>query len=139
MVTRDEIKNALQKWNRCWNNHDLEGVMDLFHDDVFFQHWTGSVVDGKEALRQAWAPWFKNHGGFRFIDEDTFIDETDQKALFQWQLDWPSQAKGHEGKPEKRRGVDILHFQDGKIIKKLTYSKTALEIRGRTLRLSLQD
>ena len=68
------------------------------------------------------------HGGFRFIEEETFIDEKEHKALFRWQLEWPSPEKGCERKPEKRRGVDGLHFQDGKIIKKLTYSKTTVEI-----------
>jgi hypothetical protein len=45
-------------------------------------------------------------------------------------LEWPSFEKGYEGKSEKRRGVDVLHFEDGKIIKKLTYSKTTIEIDG---------
>jgi len=45
-------------------------------------------------------------------------------------LDWPSTEKGQEGKAEKRRGLDVIHFQDGKIIKKLTYSKTTVEIDG---------
>ena len=58
-----------------------------------------------------------------------------QKALYRWQLEWPSIEKGCEGKPEKRRGVDVLHFKDGKIIKKLTYSKTTLEIDGQRVRL----
>lgn len=35
---------------------------------------------------------------------------------------------GYEGIPEERRGVDILHFRNGKIIRKLTYSKTVAEI-----------
>ena len=38
--------------------------------------------------------------------------------------------KGYEGKPEKRRGVDVIHFKDGKIIEKLTYCKTRIEING---------
>jgi hypothetical protein len=31
--------------------------------------------------------------------------------------------------------VDVLHFKDGKIIKKLTYSKTSLEIDGKKVKL----
>ena len=127
-LSREEIKNALKQWNLAWDNHDLEGVMKLFHDEVLFENWTGGKAEGKEALRKAWAPWFANHGGFRFTEEETFIDEKEQKVLYRWQLEWPSPEKGCEGKREKRRGVDVLHFQDGKIIKKLTYSKTTIEI-----------
>ena len=82
------------------------------------------------------APWFANHSGFRFTEEKTFIDEEGRKVLFRWQLDWPSLEKGYEGRPERRRGVDVLHFRDGKIIQKLTYSKTTLEINEERIRLS---
>ncbi|MCK9365259.1 MAG: nuclear transport factor 2 family protein [Syntrophales bacterium] len=129
-LSRKEIMTALKEWNHAWDNHDLDGVMKLFHDDILFENWTGGHVKGKEALLKAWAPWFTNHNGFRFIGEDTFIDEQEQKILYRWQFESPSFEKGYEGKLEKRRGVDVIHFQDGKIIQKLTYSKTTLEIDG---------
>lgn len=135
-LTKNEIKEALYKWNRAWDDHDLDGVMVLFHDDVLFENWTGGKAEGKEALRKAWEPWFANHGGFRFTPEDTFIDEDEQKVLYRWQLDWPSFEKGFAGKSEMRRGVDVIHFKDGKIAQKLTYSKTTIEIDGQRIPLS---
>ncbi len=134
-LSREDIKDALNQWNLAWNNHDLDGVMQLFHDEILFENWTGGKAKGKDAVRKAWTPWFANHGGFRFIDEETFIDEKEQKVLYRWLLEWPSIEKGYEGKPEKRRGVDVLHFQDGKIIKKLTYSKTTIDIDGEKVQL----
>ncbi len=136
LLSRDEIKKAMTQWFITWDNHDLDSVMALFHEDIFFENWTGGKVRGHDALRKAWKSWFENHGGFKFIHEDLFIDETEQKVLYQWRLDWPSIEKGLEGKPEKRRGVDVIHFKDGKIIQKLTYSKTTLEIEGKRLRPS---
>ena len=130
LLSREEIKDALKEWNFSWDHHDLEGVLKLMHDEVLFENWTGGKAVGKEALKKAWASWFTNHGGFRFIEEETFIDEKEQKVLFRWRLVWPSLERGYEGKPEQRRGVDVLHFQDGKIIRKLTYSKTTVEIDG---------
>ena len=135
MQTRKEMLEALAAWQEAWDRHDLDGVMDLFHEDILFENWTGAMVRGKENLRRAWAPWFRNHGGFRFTMEDTFADEAQQKALTRWRLDWPSIEKGHEGEHETRRGVDIIRFEDGKIIEKLTYSKTTVEIEGRRIRL----
>jgi ketosteroid isomerase-like protein len=134
-LSREEIRRAMTEWNQAWDRHDLEGVMELFHEEVLFENWTGGKAVGKEALRKAWAQWFANHGGFRFTEEDTFIDEKEQKVLYRWQLDWPSLEKGYEGKAERRRGVDVIHFQDGQIIKKMTYSKTTLEIDGQRLAL----
>ena len=135
-LTREQIVTALTQWNQAWDDHDLEGVMALFHDDVLFENWTGGKAKGIDALRRAWDPWFANHGGFRFTAEDTFIDEDAQKVLYRWQLDWPSFEKGFDGKHETRRGVDVIHFQDGKIIQKLTYSKTTVEIDGQRVALS---
>ena len=135
-LTREQMKEALAEWNRAWDDHDLDGVVALFHDDVLFENWTGGKAKGIDALRKAWEPWFANHGGFRFTPEDTFIDEDEQKVLYRWQLDWPSFEKGFAGMPEMRRGVDVIHFQDGKIIQKLTYSKTTIEIDGQRVPLS---
>ena len=135
MLSRKEIKEALGRWNQAWDRHDLDGVMDLFHEGVYFENWTGGKVQGKEPLRQAWKPWFENHGGFRFTGEDLFIDEAEQKVLYQWRLDWPSDEKGYEGRKERRRGLDVIHFRDGRIIYKSSYSKTTLEIEGKRVKL----
>ena len=135
-LSRPEIEQALRQWQRAWDEYDLDGVMELFHDDVLFENWTGGRARGKDTLRRAWTPWFAEHGGFRFTEEETFIDEAAQKVLYRWELEWPSLEKGYEGKLERRRGVDVIHFQDGKIICKLTYSKTSVEIDGERVRLS---
>lgn len=135
MQTRREIFEALAAWQEAWDSHDLDGVMELFHEDVLFENWTGARVRGRENLRRAWAPWFMDHGDFRFTREDTFVDEAQQKALTRWHLDWPSNEKGREGERETRRGVDIISFEDGEIIEKLTYSKTTIEIEGQRIRL----
>jgi len=135
-LSRGDLTNAITQWELSWNDHDIDSVIALFHDDVYFEHWHGARVQGKKALYDAWAPWFANHGGFRFTTEELIVDETAQKVLYRWQLDWPSLEKGYEGKPETRRGVDVFHFQDGKIIKKITYSKTSIEIDGKKVLLT---
>jgi ketosteroid isomerase-like protein len=135
-LSRAEIQNALAEWNQAWARYDLDGVMALMHDDVLFENWTGGKAVGKEALAKAWKAWFAQ-GGFRFIEEELFIDEEAQKVLFRWVLDWPCPAKGHEGKRERRKGVDVMHFQEGRIINKLTFSQTTVEIDGQRHSLRL--
>ncbi|MBI5014111.1 MAG: nuclear transport factor 2 family protein [Deltaproteobacteria bacterium] len=135
MLNRTEILEALSRWYDAWNAHDFEAVMALFHDQVVFENWTGGKAEGKVALRAAWGGWFADHGEFRFDEEDTFVDEAAQKALYRWTLRWPSREPGREGQPEVRCGVDVLHFEGGKIVRKLTYSKTTLEIGGVRVRL----
>ncbi len=135
-LSRQSLIDAMEKWNQAWDAHDLKGVISLFHEDVVFENWTGGQARGRDALEKAWKPWFENHGGFRFVSEDLFVDETEQKILYRWTLLWPSSEKGYEGRPESRRGVDVIHFRDGKIIEKLTYCKTRIEIDGKRVSLT---
>jgi hypothetical protein len=134
-LSREEMVVCLVAWQRAWNQHDLEGVLDLFDEDVEFDTWTGQRLQGKVLLRRIWTPWFANHGDFRFIDEESFVDEQEQKAVFRWRLEWPSQEPGCLGRPEIRRGIDILHFRGSLIVRKLSYSKTTITIDGRRVPL----
>lgn len=136
-LSQKQIRTLLKTWNLAWGKYDLDRVMALFHDDIFFENWTGAYVKGKKALRSAWEPWFSNHSNFRFLEEEIFIDELHQKALYRWILEWPSPEPGFEDKPEIRRGVDVIHFKDGKIINKLTYTKTSIEIDNKRMPLHL--
>jgi ketosteroid isomerase-like protein len=128
-LSRAEILAALKAWNQAWGRYDLEGVLSLMAPDVVFENWTGGKAVGLEALRKAWQPWFAQRD-FRFLEEEMFVDEVDQKVLFRWWLEWPCPDKAHAGQQERRHGVDVIHFKDGKIINKLTFSKTGVEIDG---------
>jgi ketosteroid isomerase-like protein len=135
-LSRTEIEVLWNKWDLAWNNHDLDSVMEFFHDEIYFENWTGGHARGKEKLREGWKSWFENHGNFQFIQEEMFFDEDNQKLLYRWLLKWPSLEKEYKGKPEERRGVDIIHFEGGKIIAKLTYSKTTVTIEGKRVNLT---
>jgi uncharacterized protein (TIGR02246 family) len=139
MLSKEQIGEFLRQWGEAWRNQDLNGVLRLMHEDIHFENFTGAKVVGKENLRKAWTPWFSNTmDKFQFTNEDTFIDLEGQKMAVTWYLDWKSTEKGYEGKPERRYGVDIMHFKDGKIIKKLTYCKTTVEIEDKKVRLVAQ-
>ena len=128
LLSKDEIIKLIQEWLVAWDEYDLDGVMELMHEEVVFENWTGSIVCGKNRLKKTWTSWFINHGNFKFTVEDLFVDEPEQKVLFQWNLDWPSPEKDHTGNREIRRGVDVIQFLDGKIYRKSSYSKTNNQI-----------
>ena len=143
-LSKSEILRKFSTWLIAWNEHDLDGVMEFIHEEIVFENWNGVVVSGKNALQKAWLPWFIHHGNFKFINEDIFFDDLEQKMTFLWRLEWPSLEKFFKGKDEIRRGVDILYFLDGKIIKKYTYSKTNIQIDSRIIfleapKINLQD
>lgn len=135
-LSRYEFNELLPLWYKAWNEHDLDGVLDLIHDDIVFVNWNGSTVIGKKMLRKAWTLWFENHGMFRFIEDETFIDENNQKVLFRWTLEWPCLLEKYKGMRELRHGLDVLHFYNGKIIKKLSFSRTDIKIDGKNVVLT---
>jgi hypothetical protein len=134
-LSRAEIFSLFNEWLIAWNEHDLDGVMKLFHENIVFENWNCARIVGKNLLKKSWIPWFSNHGNFKFIEEDLFFDEVEQKMLFKWRLEWPSYLNQYKGKREIRHGVDVLYFQDGKIIQKYTYSKTTIKIDGSSISL----
>jgi uncharacterized protein (TIGR02246 family) len=137
-LSKAEMERIMTRWGEAWNRHDLDEVMELFHDGVVFENWTGGRAEGKDRLRAVWTPWFENHGGFSFVTERFIVVEDEQRVIWQWYLDWPSMEKGFEGRPERRRGADVIRFRDGRVIEKITYSKTTVEIDGRPVKLAAQ-
>lgn len=125
-LTKTEAFKKFNLWLTAWNLHDLDGVMELMHDEIVFENWDGKIVKGKEMLRKAWMPWFFRHDDFKFIQEDIFFEVLEQKMVFQWWLNWlPSEINSRTQK-EIRKGVDILHFKEDKIFRKITYSITPI-------------
>jgi len=58
-LTTPEIKQIFKDWLTAWNEHDLEGVMNLFHDEIVFENWTGVKIAKKKSIQKAWTPWFQ--------------------------------------------------------------------------------
>lgn len=137
-LSRSEMQRHFDQWFIAWNNHDIDGVMEFLHDEIVFENWDEKKISGKPNLAKSWGFWFMRHGNFKFFLEDLFIDEMNQKMAFSWKLEWPSLEIKYPGKQERRRGIDILYLRDGKIFRKNTYSKTAIEIDSRLVALNAE-
>jgi ketosteroid isomerase-like protein len=61
-VDRSRVERFVRSWAEDWNNHDLDGVLSHFSEDVIFTSpvaahlvpETGGVLRGKVALRGYW-------------------------------------------------------------------------------------
>jgi len=118
-------------WLDYWDNHNIEGIMELLHDEVIFENWDGTIIKGKKTLRKAWTIWFSQNDNFKFTKKEIFIDEHNQKLLFRWQLNWQSHEKHFENREESRNGVDIIHYKQNKIILKSSFIKTKILIENK--------
>jgi len=61
-LERETAERFAQAWVTSWNDHDVDGVLSHFSDDVVFTSphaaqlspGTGGVMRGKDALRRYW-------------------------------------------------------------------------------------
>lgn len=69
-----------EQWVRAWNAHDVESVLEHFHEDVVFTSpvaakllpATEGVVRGKSALRRYWTEALQRIPNLRFVIEGVY-------------------------------------------------------------------
>ncbi|TMD99010.1 MAG: nuclear transport factor 2 family protein [Chloroflexi bacterium] len=62
-MDRDWAQSFVDEWVRAWNDHDVERVLEHFHDDAVFTspvaallvEGSGGVIRGRAALRHYWS------------------------------------------------------------------------------------
>jgi hypothetical protein len=59
----------------------------------------------------------------QFIDEDLLVDAGTGKVMASWRC-----TLEVKGRPTSWRGLDLLHFQGGKLLQKLTYAKAKVPL-----------
>lgn len=120
------LRELTIRFTDAFNRDDLAGVMAMMAEDAVYEEFTGTVSRGKPAIRAAFEPQFRgDHGKIRFETEDLFADAASGKALIRWVCRLET-GRG----PAAWRGLDILHFEDGLVKRKLTYAKAKVPLLG---------
>ena len=123
MTATDTDRAALEKlvidFTEAFNREDIDEVMSYFADDAVYDEFNGVRHRGKEAIRAAFVPQFRgDFGRMRFHTEDLFLDVGTGKGLIRWLL-----TIEEEDRAGGWRGLDILHFENGRLVEKHTYAK----------------
>ena len=123
MADDGNARAALEKmvidFTEAFNRENIDEVMSYFADDAIYDEFNAVRHDGKDAIREAFVPQFRgDFGRMRFHTEDMFLDVPAGKALIRWLLTFEE-----AGRAGGWRGLDILHFADGKLVEKHTYAK----------------
>lgn len=123
---RATLRELTIRFTDAFNRDDLAGVMTMMAEDVVYEEFTGTVSRGKAAGRAAFEPQFRgDFGKIRFETEDLFADAATGKALIRWVCRLETRRGAAAG-----RGLDILHFEDGLVKRKLTYAKAKVPLLG---------
>jgi uncharacterized protein (TIGR02246 family) len=118
-TARQHLDELTQQFMTAFNTNDLDTVMSFFTEDAVYDEFNGTRNHGKEAIRAAFTPQFTGQfGQMQFLDDDLFIDADTGKVMASWRC-----TLAVKGQPTSWRGLDLLHFQGEKLVRKLTYAK----------------
>ena len=114
-----DLRELTIRFTDAFNRDDLEAVMALLADDAIYDQFNGARAVGKAAIREAFVPQFRgDFGTIRFLTEDLFVDAAAGKSLVSWTC-----TLARDGVTRGWRGLDVLHFANGRVVEKHTYAK----------------
>lgn len=119
---RTELSHLTDRFVAAFNRQSMEDVMAFFADDAVYQDPYGKTHEGKAAISKAFEAVLNGGlGKVLFDGEDRFIDAETGKVMDSWTLHM------HRGEgPEKEAsmlGLDLLHFDGDKLVRKITYRR----------------
>ena len=113
---------TLKDFLASFNKHDLDAIMEFFPEDCEFcmprgkEPW-GTRYVGKSAVREGLATRFTGIPDVHYGEDSHWV--ADDFGVSTWLLTGTAKT----GEPVRVRGVDLLEFRDGKIVKKDSYWK----------------
>ena len=116
--TLDTLRSFLDAFNR----HDLDAIMDFFAEDCVFEMprgpepWGRRYV-GKRAVREGLATRFAGLPDVHYVEDRHLL--SGDVGVSQWTLTGTTR----EGVRIEVRGLDVLDFRDGKVVRKDSYWK----------------
>lgn len=117
---REELNNLASDFVDAFNRQDLDEVMSYFSESAVYEDSYGETHIGPEAIRKTFEPIFDGRlGRICFEGDDRFIDAGQGKVMDSWRL------RMHIGESNERvlRGLDLLHFEGRKLVRKITYKQ----------------
>ena len=84
-------REVIDQFNAVFNDHDVDGVMNMMTDDVIFENTSprpdGERYVGSMAVRAFWEEFFRNSPHAQFESEDMFVAGDKRDGALDLQLD----------------------------------------------------
>ena len=117
-VTLETLRDFLDAFNR----HDLDAIMEYFHEDCVFYMPRGKAprgdrYAGKREVRAGLATRFEGIPDVHYGEDAHWM--CGNLGVSEWTLTGTRRTGGHL----EVRGVDLLEFRDGKVIRKDSFWK----------------
>ena len=99
--------------------------MGFFAEDAVYDEFHGARHEGREAIRAAFEPQFR--GGVRSGPVSTRKTSSRTPKRARVLISWTCTMTTRKG-PGGWRGLDLLHFADGRLVEKQTYAKAKVPL-----------
>ena len=129
------LEEAIGRYNRAWNDHDLDAIMAMHAPDMVFEnHTAGEAAEG-DAVRDHIGAIFETWPDINFSSRRTYV--RDGLVIQEWTATAThanTMRRGElEAAPTGRRvewrGVDVIPFEDGLVKRKDVYSDSVSILR----------
>jgi steroid delta-isomerase-like uncharacterized protein len=120
------LERLLDEWTSAWSSGDVPRLLALFSDDVHYEDVTfGMAVQGRAALRDFAATVAGAFAELRFEPRARFVSADGTSGVIEW-LWRGRQTKDFPGlpatnRPFQVRGVTIVEFRNGRIVRNSDY------------------
>ena len=120
--SREALEKLVIDFTEAFNREEIDEVMSYFAEDAIYDEFNDIRHEGLAAIRKAFEPQFSGaFGRMRFHTEDMFLDVDTGKAMIRWVL-----TLEEEERAGAYRGLDLLYFEQGKLVEKHTYCKAKI-------------
>ena len=113
-----DLAAFIDRYDRAWNDQDVEMIMSMHTPDMVFENHTRGVrVEGEDVralLESTFAeqPELRFRGRRRYVGDDFVVSE------------WTATATDGDGRRIEWDGIDVFPFRDGLIARKDVYSSS---------------
>jgi uncharacterized protein (TIGR02246 family) len=118
-MERDDLERLIERYNRAWNDQDLDTIASLHAPGIVFQnHTAGDRVEGAEPVRAHIAGIFERWPDLRFRGRRLYLGDDFAAS------EWTATATHSDGRRLEWDGVDLFPFREGLIARKDVYSSS---------------
>jgi steroid delta-isomerase-like uncharacterized protein len=129
------LEQTIERYNRAWNEHDLDAIMSMHAPDMVFEnHTAGESAEGEE-VRSHIASIFDSWPDIAFstrrmyVRDGLVVQEWTATATHVQPMRRGELVAEPSGKRIEWKGLDVMPFENGLLKRKTVYSDSVSILR----------